>query len=404
MRSIRRRSRRLARRRGRRRARTAGCHSIVAAAQPVREDGDLTAPVSVQRRDQRHAAVEERRRLPHEARRDGDVRDRDQMPCRAEPQGRRRAGSQEHGQGRDRRQGDEPDEQVEPVRLPDPDGQKDQRGAAQHTRHRAPPANRTPARPAVADGGPAGRRRPHHRASQPSCSSVTGSPSASSRTACGSSCVLQPGGSARRSGRRTGCSSTRPSCRGRPDDAGCPRGESQAARWRRVGAEQVGAAPAGECGGVPSAVLADASTDGQLADRHLGHLVAASLPTRSPASYISSPSSRGGDTQPHARRCRPAAPGPQREQLGHPAVGDPVVDAGVLAARLRRSRTNASTPGGSKPSAAIGPSRFAKSPTESSSCSSSSARMRTRVGSPRPRKYFATRSGSAGASGSTNGA
>src|SRR5947209_9886790 len=49
-------------------------------------------------------------------------------------------------------------------------------------------------------------------------------------------------------------------------------------------------------------------------------------------------------------------------------------------------------------------SRATSSPTESSPSSRSSSRMRTRIGSPRPRKYFATRSLRAGASGRRKGA
>src|SRR5207244_10524490 len=50
------------------------------------------------------------------------------------------------------------------------------------------------------------------------------------------------------------------------------------------------------------------------------------------------------------------------------------------------------------------PSRCTSSPTESSPSSRSSSRIRRRVGSPSPRKYFATRSASTGASGKRNGA
>src|SRR5439155_6359340 len=50
------------------------------------------------------------------------------------------------------------------------------------------------------------------------------------------------------------------------------------------------------------------------------------------------------------------------------------------------------------------PSRCTSSPTESSPSSRNSSRIRSRVGSPSPRKYFATRSAATGASGSRNGA
>src|SRR5216684_2449426 len=50
------------------------------------------------------------------------------------------------------------------------------------------------------------------------------------------------------------------------------------------------------------------------------------------------------------------------------------------------------------------PKRSTKSPTESSPSSRRNSRIRNRVASPNPRKYFATRSVSTGASGSRNGA
>src|SRR5918994_800277 len=50
------------------------------------------------------------------------------------------------------------------------------------------------------------------------------------------------------------------------------------------------------------------------------------------------------------------------------------------------------------------PTRRVSSPADSSPCAWSSPRMRSRVGSPRARKYLATRSLRAGASGRRNGA
>ena len=125
-------------------------------------------------------------------------------------------------------------------------------------------------------------------------------------------------------------------------------------------------------------------------------------PPFSPAAPISTASSRCGGTRRRARRCPPAVPGRARAARRRARRRSGSRRSGARA-ESPQSRTSAGTPDGWRPSAATGRGvRRDRRPT-ARSCSRSSSRIRTRVGSPSPRKYLATRSGSAGASGRTNG-
>ena len=156
-------------------ARRPAADAVVAAAQPVRDCGDLAAAAAVKRRDQRHAPVEQRRHLAAQhGRRDRDVGDRDQMSGSAEPQRRRRPLAQEHERRRDGRQRDETDREVHPVRLPHGSCQHDQARPDRDARRRAPSPEDAPVRSSgdrCAHAGADGCERmpAHHAAAQPSC-------------------------------------------------------------------------------------------------------------------------------------------------------------------------------------------------------------------------------------------